>query len=325
MIKFDIINDNNEWNNQIISNDNFSPYQLFEWGEYKKEFGWSVLRLRINNDGSICYVQILYKKKFFVFAGFVVGSISGDISVFNKNNLIKFLKDSYNFKFIYLRTSFTNILDFNESFNLYNGGWIKSKKKNNSDYTIYIDLDKKIDELIKNCSSNWRKNLIRGQKYNLDYSLKYLIDYNDIDVHKISMLFERFKKIKDIKLPKSRDLKFFKKYLGNNIIVATSSKNQEFIGLRAFIFLNNKAIDLWAVTDEEGRRNYTSYFLLFQLFNNAKEMGIKFYDMSGIDPIKNENVFLFKNGLRSNIVEKLGEWEISNSKILSFLINKLYI
>ena len=325
MVTFDIISDSNEWNNQIIRNENFSPYQLFEWGNCKREIGWGVLRLKINDNGSIGYTQITYKKKFFVFAGLVTGSISGDVSAFNKNNLIKLLKDNFNIRFVYLKTSFTNILEFNESFNMYRGGWIKAKKKINSDYTIYIDLDKNIDELLKNCSSNWRKNLIRGQKYNSDYNLKYLIDYNDHDIDKIDMLFKRFKKIKNITPPKLNDLKIFKKHLGNNIIVAVSSKYEKFIGLRAFIFLNNKAIDLWAATDEEGRKNYTSYFLLFKLFSKAKEMGIKSYDMSGIDPINNENVFLFKNGLRSNVVEKLGEWELSNSNILSFLINKSYI
>ena len=95
------------------------------------------------------------------------------------------------------------------------------------------------------------------------------------------------------------------------------------IGLRAFLFHGSKAIDFWAASNRVGRENYTSFALLWRLFEKAKEMGISYYDMSGIDPVKNPTVFSFKNGLRAQIVEKLGEWEIHNSRVISGLFNFL--
>jgi lipid II:glycine glycyltransferase (peptidoglycan interpeptide bridge formation enzyme) len=65
--------------------------------------------------------------------------------------------------------------------------------------------------------------------------------------------------------------------------------------------------------------------LLFELFKKAKELGIEEYDMTGIDPLENPTVFGFKNGLRAKNVEKLGAWDLTNSNIISFLLNKVYL
>jgi len=322
MVVYSLINSKEIWNSEIIKNTNFNPYQIYEWGEYKKYFGWNVISVKANDNGKIGYFQLTYKKKFNIFVGWGIGSISGEIGGFEKEAFIDFIKNQFAVKYVLIKSSFTNILDFDESILLYSSGWNKSNKKMNSDYTIYVDLTKSIEDLLLDCSSNFRKNVKRGIKNNTSVEVKRLSNYKEND---IAELFERFKKIKDVPLPNQEELIYIKKYLGENIFVATSTIDSQIVGLRAFLYHGNKALDFWATTDLVGRKNYTSFMLLFELFKKAQELKITEYDMSGIDPIENQTGFSFKNGLRAKKVEKLGEWEMSNSKLISFLINRIYL
>jgi lipid II:glycine glycyltransferase (peptidoglycan interpeptide bridge formation enzyme) len=322
MVVYSLVGDQEIWNSEITRNTNFNPYQIYQWGEYKKQFGWNVISIKANNNGQIGYMQLTYKRKFKIFAGWCIGSISGEISAFKKESFINFIKQQFDVKYVMIKSSFTNILDFNDSIELYSANWQKSCKKLNSDYTIYIDLKKSEDELLTNCSTNFRKNVKRGIQNNLNIEIKKLTEYEE---NEIINLFDRFKEIKDVPLPDKNELLQIKKHLGVNVFVATSKIENQIVGLRAFLYHGNKALDFWATTDLIGRKNYTSFVLLFELFKKAKEINIESYDMSGIDPINNPTGFSFKNGLRAHVVEKLGEWEISNSKLLSFLVNKVYL
>lgn len=322
MVVYSFIDNKETWNIEIIKNANFSPYQLYQWGEYKKHFGWSVISVKANDNGKIGYFQLTYKKKLNIFLGWGIGSISGEIGGFEKEVFIDFIKKQFAVKYVLVKSSFTNILDFNDSIALYSANWQKSCKKMNSDYTIYVDLKKSEEELFVECSTNFRKNIKRGIQNNPSIEVKKLAQYDERD---ITNLFDRFKEIKDVSLPNKNELIQIKKYLGESIFVATSQIENQIVGLRAFLYHENKALDFWATTDLIGRKNYTSFILLFELFKKAKEIDIESYDMSGIDPINNLTGFSFKNGLRAQVVEKLGEWEISNSKLLSFLVNKVYL
>ncbi|MCD4756702.1 MAG: peptidoglycan bridge formation glycyltransferase FemA/FemB family protein [Arcobacteraceae bacterium] len=322
MVSFTLINDRKIWNDEIVKYPNYNPYQVYEWGEYKKNIGWNVVSIKANKNGHIAYLQITYKIKLNIFLGWCVGSIVGDISAFNKNEFIEYLQKKFNIKYVFIKSSFTNTLDVNESISLYTSGWSKTSKKLTSDYTVYVDLNQSIENLLEACSNNFRKNVKRGINKNLSVEVKELSQYSE---NEISELFHRFKMIKDVPLPSLEELTFIKKNLSKNIIIATSSIDDQIVGLRAFLFIGNKALDFWATTDLVGRKNYTSYMLLFELFKKAKEMNIQEYDMSGIDPLNNPNVYSFKNGIRAQTVEKLGEWELSNSKLISFLINKVYL
>lgn len=322
MVDFSLIQDKALWNDNIIKNNNYNPYQIYEWGEYKKNMGWNVASIKANNCGEIGYLQITYKIKFNVFVGWCIGSISGNIESFNKEELFEYLKSTYKVKYILIKTSFTNVLDFDESIVLYSSGWEKSQKNINSNYTIYVDLSQSMEELMASCSANFRKNIKRGNNKNIDIKVTTLNQYSE---NEISELFDRFRTIKDVPLPDINELKYIKKYLSDNIIIATSTIDNQIVGLRAFLYHGDKALDFWAATDLVGRKNYTSFMLLFKLFEKAKDMGINQYDMSGVDPINNPTGFSFKNGLRAKKVEQLGEWEISNSKLLSFFINKVYL
>lgn len=322
MPQYQLITDAAIWNQAIAQESNFSAYQLYEWGQYKNEMGWKILSLKSNKDGKIGYFQIAYKRKFNIFVGWCVGSIAGAIECFEKEKLIRFIQDTLGVKYVFVKTSFTNTLNFTDSLALYSAGWKKSCKKMNSDYTIYVDLHQSMEELTQRCSSNFRKNLKRGHEYNKEVEIRFL---QDVPVSELDKIFRQFETKKEVVLPKAQELSHIKNHLGQQIVVAMSKIDGYIVAIRAFLYCEKQAIDFWAASVDKGRQSYSSYILLFELLQKAKALGCTKYDMSGIDPVSNPSVFAFKNGLRASIVEKLGEWEISNSKILSFVINRFYL
>ncbi|MDD3324193.1 MAG: peptidoglycan bridge formation glycyltransferase FemA/FemB family protein [Sulfurospirillaceae bacterium] len=322
MPNYQLITDANVWNQAIAQESNFSAYQLYELGQYKNEMGWKTLSIKANKDGKIGYFQIAYKQKFNIFIGWCVGSIAGAIECFQKEALIRFIQDTFGVKCVFIKTSFTNVLDFDDSLALHSAGWKKSCKKINSDYTIYVDLHQSMEELTQSCSSNFRKNLKRGYEKNKEVEVCFL---QDVPVPELDKIFRKFETKKEVVLPKEQELSHIKNHLGKQIVVATSKIDGHIVAIRAFLYFENQAIDFWAASVDEGRQSYSSHILLFELLKKAKALGCTKYDMSGIDPVSNPGVFAFKNGLRASIVEKLGEWEISNSKLISFLINRLYL
>lgn len=322
MVDYQLINDANVWNQAIAKEKNLSAYQIYEWGVYKSNMGWKVASIKANKNGKLAYLQITYKQKFNVFVGWCVGSIVGSIDCFEKERFIAFIQDTFGAKYVFIKTSFTNSLDFNDSLDLYSSGWKKSCQKMNSDYTIYINLDKSVEELMSGCSANFRKNLKRGYEKNRDIEVSFL---DEASVDQLDAIFRKFEGLKEVTLPKLNEIMQIQNHLGQRIVIAKSTFDKNVVAIRAFLYFESIAIDFWAASVDKGRESYSSHVLLFELLKKAKELGCSKYDMSGIDPVLNTNVFSFKNGLRGDIVEKLGEWEMSNSKVLSFLINRLYL
>ena len=322
MVNYTLIYDRNVWNEEIIKNENCNPYQMFDWGLYKSKFGWKVASIKANEEGKTSYFQITYKVRLNIFFGFCVGSISGDIGAFRKSEFLEYIKAKLSVKYVFIKGSFINKLNFNESLSLYSSGWKRSEAKLNSGYTIFVDLKKSEDNILTSCSSNFKRNIKRGKAKNHKIKIQKLSEF---DIKDVGMLFDRFGRIKDAPLPSGRELDGIKANLSSNIIIASSMIDDEVVGLRAFFHHGDKALDFWAATDLVGRKNYTSFVLLFELLVKAKQMGIETYDMSGIDPLNNPTVYGFKNGLRADNVEQLGTWDLSNSKIISFFVNRVYL
>lgn len=322
MVNFSLIEDSINWNDLFVKHDNYSPYQLYQWGEYKKNQGWSVATILAEGSETKACLQITYKLKFGVFLGWCIGSISGDVALFNKEDIINYIKKHFSVKYVFIKSSFTNPFSSSESFLLYCAGWNKSSTKINSDYSIYVDLSKTLTDILSSSSKNFKRNIKRGIKNNPEITVRKLSEYNELQLVDV---FDRFKKLKDVPVPSKDEIALIKHSLSENILVAVSTIGNEIVGLRACLYFGEKAIDFWAVSDLVGRKNYTSFVLLYELLNASQKEGVLEYDMAGIEPRNNQSVYSFKNGLRAGISERCGEWEISNSKILSFAINKIYL
>jgi len=67
--------------------------------------------------------------------------------------------------------------------------------------------------------------------------------------------------------------------------------------------LGDTCVYLLGASSDEGLRSKASYLLQWQAICTARERGLKWYDLGGIDPVVNPGVYHFKNGL--------GGWDVT--------------
>ena len=81
-----IHHDNKEIWNSFVEKNSSEFRQLYEWGEYKKNLGWDILRLVcIKNNVIESTAQILYKKFFIVVFVYIPGGVTGKITNIDDN------------------------------------------------------------------------------------------------------------------------------------------------------------------------------------------------------------------------------------------------
>jgi hypothetical protein len=69
--------------------------------------------------------------------------------------------------------------------------------------------------------------------------------------------------------------------------------------------LGDSAIYLLGATSDAGLKMKGSYLLHWEMIKTLRENGVRYYDLGGIDPIKNPGVFTFKRGLSGADVHQI--------------------
>ena len=89
------------------------------------------------------------------------------------------------------------------------------------------------------------------------------------------------------------------------------------------VIVGSTAMDLLAVAGGEARKVYASHATLWALLDHCSRLGLRDYDLSGVDPVGNKGVFDFKHGTGASLVECLGEWEWASLPGLCQAVNWL--
>ncbi|MBC7427573.1 MAG: peptidoglycan bridge formation glycyltransferase FemA/FemB family protein, partial [Bacteriovorax sp.] len=288
MVTWTVFNGNEtEWNEKLISLPFFSIYQSFQWGEIKKEDGWNVIRL-IRLGHSTCTAQILYKRlplkgAFFWCPGGILGE--------NLDLDFNLLKKELGLLFFYFRCSFHQPdLKLEKIFSL---GWKKPSYNLNSNQSMSIKIDVPEDEILKGMSSNWRHNVKRFDKKEIEVS-RWLNPEPEA-------LYEYYKKFESFKgISRQHTLDSIKgvvdKFKDNLVILRSLDSEGNLLALRGYVYLGDRALDWYAISTEGGRACYASHGILWRIFQDAKVRGVAVYDLSGVDPENNPGVYNFKKG-----------------------------
>jgi lipid II:glycine glycyltransferase (peptidoglycan interpeptide bridge formation enzyme) len=85
--------------------------------------------------------------------------------------------------------------------------------------------------------------------------------------------------------------------------------------------MGNRAYDILAASTDAGRKQYSSYLLIWEILKWCKNMNIEYLDISGIDPYSHKGIYNFKKGIGGNFVEYIGEWELFNNWLLGLIVN----
>ena len=324
MVKWILAKDiqGNEWDKQLFKFSNYDFYQCYDWGEYKKQFGWYPYRfLAIDSENKILGMSQLLLKKLPLSIGMLwcPGGPVGDKNLINKDFINTCFNETKK-RILYIRIRPKYQYSERLEMKLKNDGWKESIFKITNGSSMYLNLDISEKEIMNNLSKNWRRNLNRYK-----YEDVIISKWNNIEADEMIKVYRDLEKFKNIKMQYSdhelkKILLFFK---GKIILFRCDNLKGDLVAFRGAIVLGNNAYDFFAATNHSARKLYASNKLLMTIMLECKSMNISYYDLSGIDPINNPGVYNFKKGTGAKHFQSIGEWDWSNIGPFRIIFNKI--
>ena len=295
-------------------------YQTYGWGEVRRVAGWQPLRLLARRDGLvIASASVLVKRKFGVAVCWVPGAPLGLSDVIDSKFLAA-LSSVLSTRLFYCRISLLRPDLGDEAAFLSDSGWKRPAVAMSSGLTMSYALAGDEAERLKRTSGNWRHNLKRSRRYGLRFE-----HWGAPDVDAISALYREMESLKSITEQHSAaELAAIFTHCGDRVIVYRCLDSEgRLLAIRAAGLCGATAMDLLAVAGGEARKVYASYATLWALLDHCSRLGLREYDLSGVDPVGNKGVFDFKHGTGAGLVECLGEWEWASLPGLRRAVNWL--
>ena len=290
-----------------------SIYQTTKWAKHKESSGWQVIRLiKFDQNFPVAAAQCLFRRgPLGSVVVWVAGGPIGDIDSVS-SDFVNIVKQQTSARFLYIRVAVMRQTDAASANALTSQGWRQSSAIIGTRSSLIHSLDAEESIRRSRCSSNWKRNLKRSaQNEGLTYIWKSP-DGNSISDAYAQM--DEFKDIKGVSLARSSDdLQSVINTFGDSLILVRSDdKDGAPLAIRGALLFNETAWDFIAVTTPAGRKKYASHAVFWALAEQCFQLGIKQFDLGGIDPVNNRGVYDFKKGTGTAQVDYLGEWEISN-------------
>lgn len=172
------------------------------------------------------------------------------------------------------------------------------KHLKNSEYeTFIIDLAPDLDALRAGLNGKWRTDLRRGERGNVNIIRSSAPDA----FRKFQPLLQALAGQKGFTAP--QDANFFAQVaqkieehkIGDERLVVHLAYNEDrLIGGHIGAFSGDMAVYLLGATNDEGRDMRASFLLQWAVIEYAKSMGMRYYDLGGVDEADNPSVYRFK-------------------------------
>lgn len=201
----------------------------------------------------------------------------------------------------------------------------KFKRFSETNSTILIDLSKDIADIRKTLHQKWRNILNRGEK--MAFELVTCDDHS---------LFPDFEELFDELVTR----KGFKVDMGCKFYSKVQLKSDERERFHlSMLYFNGKPVSgnlasicgdtsvyLLGATNNAGRKIGASYLLQWHTIIESKKRGCSWYDLGGVDKIKNPNVYKFKKRMGGIEIEKGTEYQFQSGLKgkITILAERLY-
>lgn len=174
--------------------------------------------------------------------------------------------------------------------------------------TFLLDISKRPEEIRRNLAQKWRNCLNQSEKRGFvvrnGTSLDLFREFCD--------LFARFIERKQFEVNLAPAF-----YLAVHAQLAESDRfhislaeiDGKVVAGHVASFLGDTCVYLLGASSDEGLQTKASYLLQWRVIQLAHEKGFKWYDLGGIDPVKNPGVYHFKSGLGGKEVTAPGPLE----------------
>lgn len=300
-----------EWDTKLASLSGSNFFQSKAWGQVKVATGWRVLpMIALGENTAIAMALVLHRSQ--PLSGLMVwlpGGIAGDLSL-SVDSLIYELKAELGVAWLYLRANFVGFTDSSVlALQQRRFGWSKPSVNIGSGLSMSYNTAREEEVRISTTSVNWRHNLKRSRKYGLSFE-----KWDVPDMGHLLSIYRSMEMHKGLSPQTSElELNAILEYLQDGLVLYRCvNTNGEVIAFRAYARWGDQAFDLLAAASPSARKVYASHGLLWTLFNDCFEKGIRRYDLGGVEPSKNKGVFDFKKGTGAELCAYLGEWEAAS-------------
>lgn len=312
-----------EWDSALLRFDDANIYQRSKWGLHRQAFGWSVCRLAYHSDGVVMTMaQVLYKNiSPLVKLCWIPGGPVGDLD-FCDNTFISSLKNNYSAPVLYMHFSAMTQYSDDLASSLQSLGWRKPSGTLNSGKTLLYEIDRDFTQRRDKLSKNWLRNLSRGEQRDLLVS-----EWTNPTAAEITSLTDemsRYKRLRNSRQKIAQVTDSLLRSFGRDILMVKCTNSQgELLALRGAIKLGHKAFDMFAATSPAGRKEYASNLCFWKLIELCERDGVTHYDLSGVDPERNQGVYNFKKGIGATDFTYLGEWSYSRPRIVGTIVSRM--
>ena len=301
-----------------------SIYQSSKWAKHKESSGWQAIRLiKFYQNHHVAAAQCLFRRgPLGSVVVWVAGGPIGDIESVS-SDFVNIVKQQTSARFLYVRIAVMRKTDVASSNALTGQGWRQSSAIIGTKSSLVHSLDAEESIRRSRCSTNWKRNLKRSAQND-----KSTYIWKSPDAKSISDAYaqmDEFKNIKGVSLSRSiDDLQSVINTFGESLILVRSDDQDGApLAVRGALLFNETAWDFIAVTTPTGRKKYASHAVFWALAEQCFQLGIKQFDLGGIDPVNNRGVYDFKKGTGTAQVDYLGEWETSSPPWFSGIASRL--
>ena len=316
------------WDLSLVSSEDYTVFQSFGWGEYKKRSGWLPLRYyRLNKNGKTqAMAQILIKKLplgmvfiwvsgglVFNFPGFkpdelteLIHSLIDKIRVDHPRSLIRF---HYQMEAESDLSYSVNKVCFRPYFKL------------NSGFSVQFKLNQSVDKMRQNMTSKHRY----YTKAASVAGIRWIVGNDDQQLTSLAMIHQEMVRSKNLPAIGTSfiELQSMRDHLGDKVQLITGYLDDDPVTSCLILIFGKKAFYMVAATGQYGRKVSAAYAMFERLMQELIDRGISDFDFGGLDPVSEAatGVNHFKCGFGGKLVEHLGEWESSSSEKVRLAIN----
>ena len=296
------------WDAELLKRPGADAFQSAAWALHKADFGWRPVRALADGAAVQALVKDLPGGARVLWAR---GGPVGEPARWSRE-LRELLLSAAGGRAVYGRLCSYREAAPADARALWQAGWARPDRPLDKPLTYALDLAPEPEALKEALSSNWGHNERRGHK-----RLGGALDWTDPDADEMEKLYREMETYKSIP-PQHRApaLRSLAKALGPRLILKRVVHEGRTIGLRGCAVFGERAVDLLAATNADGRKLYASYVLLLSLIYAARRAGAKVYDLGGADPDAAKGVADFKKGTGARLVETLGEWDFASPDAL---------
>jgi lipid II:glycine glycyltransferase (peptidoglycan interpeptide bridge formation enzyme) len=312
-----------QWDEQLKQLPGWSVYQSYQWGEHRKRFGWTPIRLIAKRNNHVVGMLQVQTRRYLSRIGLAwsPGGPVGDVSACG-SSMRAAIAQASGARYLVYRLNVMRLYGDVDAATMAKNGWTNSQETILSGLSLTYDLSASDDSRERLLTKNWRHNLRRGLKRNIT-----AYHWQKPDPMEMTLVYDQMHSYKGIEhLAQQNSLESISSLLtafnSNCIIVRCDDADGNMIALRGALIMGDRAWDTFAAATPEGRKQYASYVAFWELMRLCKMNGVESYDMGGADPINNRGVYDFKQGTGARVVRFLGEWEYSQPRVLGLIAGR---